>query len=66
MPANKPIDYQALNAELDKLVHDLQAGELNIDEALKAYERGVEIIEQLQSHLKVAENRVTKINQDFN
>lgn len=53
-------DYTKLNQELDKLITDLQSGELSIDEALKAYERGQAIIKELQAYLKTAENKVKK------
>lgn len=53
-------DYTKLNQELDKLITDLQSGELSIDEALKVYERGQVIIKELQAYLKTAENKVKK------
>jgi exodeoxyribonuclease VII small subunit len=59
--AEKEIDYKALHQELDDLLEDLQSGELSIEEALQAYERGQVIINQLQKYLKQAENKVRKI-----
>jgi len=54
-------EYRALSAELDELLLKLQSGELEIDEAIKCYERGSQIIEQLQAYLKTAENKITKV-----
>lgn len=62
----KEISYQKLRAELDEVVEALQSADADIDDAVKKYERGMEIIKQLESYLKTAENRVKKIKQDFN
>jgi exodeoxyribonuclease VII small subunit len=61
MTKEEKIDYAALNTELEQLLDDLQSGDLSIDEALKAYERGQAIVRQLQAYLKSAENKVKKI-----
>lgn len=58
---NPTIDYRKLNAELDELVVKLQSGELDIDEAIVCYERGMEIIAKLQTYLKTAENKINKV-----
>lgn len=58
---NKPIDYKELSQELDQLITKLQSEDVDIDEALVLYERGMTIAEQLQKYLKEAENKVTKI-----
>lgn len=55
------IDYQALSAELEEILGRLQSGDLQIDEALKAHERGQKIIAQLQMYLKTAENSIKKL-----
>ena len=54
-------DYRMLSAELDELLAKLQSGELNIDEALPAYERGLELVKELETYLKDAEQKVTKL-----
>ncbi len=65
MPKPQTINYQKLNAELDKLLDKLQSGELDIDDAIKHYERGMAILEQLQKYLATAENKVTKVKKQF-
>lgn len=57
-------DYQALNAELESILAELEAGNLNIDQALKQYERGMFVVKELQKYLKLAENKVKKIKRD--
>ena len=65
MAVRKATDYRQLNAELDAILADLQGGEYDIDEAVKKYQRGMEIVEELQKYLKEAENKVTKVKADF-
>lgn len=43
----------------------LQSAELDIDESLKCYERGMTIIGQLEAYLRTAENNVAKIKRRF-
>jgi exodeoxyribonuclease VII small subunit len=63
--ASEDFNYQKLNNELDEILLSLQADDLDIDEAIKKYERGMEIIKQLQAYLKEAGNKVTKIKKKF-
>jgi exodeoxyribonuclease VII small subunit len=67
MPKSKPtIDYQALQAELDSVMAELQREDLDVDTALKHYQRGLELVEQLQKYLETAENKVTELKAKFN
>ncbi len=50
--------YEELKAELDNIVEQLQADDVDVDAALSLYKRGREIVEQLQEYLKTAENTV--------
>ena len=63
--ATQQKSYQSLNAELEALLTVLQSGELDIDEAVKKYQRGMEIVAELQKYLKDAENKVKKVKADF-
>lgn len=65
MPAKKDLDYQTLSQELDHIMSSLQNEDIGIDEAVKKYERGMELIELLQEYLEQAENKVTKIKKRF-
>lgn len=56
----KELSYRELNNELEAILASLEANELEIDEAIKQYQRGTEIVEQLQKYLKTAENKVKK------
>jgi len=59
--ASKKVDYQALSEELDTLLTRLQGGELSIDEAVPAYERGMELVRELEAYVTSAENRITEL-----
>lgn len=57
---HKEHDYKALKAELDALLEAMQSEELDVDEALAKYERGQQLIAELQDYLKTAENKIIK------
>jgi exodeoxyribonuclease VII small subunit len=61
----KDINYRQLSQELEMIIDQLQSGDLDIDQAIKQYEQGMNLIEQLQSYLKDAENKVTKVKKSF-
>jgi exodeoxyribonuclease VII small subunit len=55
---NKPPDFEEALAELESLVERLERGDLPLDEALKTFERGVELTRHCQSSLKSAQQKV--------
>ena len=57
--------YRDLSLELEAILADLQRDDLDIDEALRGYERGLTIIKQLEHYLQTAENRVTELRAKF-
>lgn len=61
MTASKQVDYRELSHELETIVADLQRDDLDIDVALKQYQRGLEVVKQLETYLKTAENTITKL-----
>lgn len=61
----KDIDYRALNEELEGLLAELEAGDSDVDQAIKQYQRGMEIVAQLETYLKTAENKVKKVKASF-
>jgi len=64
MPTKKT-DYKAMSAELDQVLDKLQTGDLDVEEAVAAYERGMRLAKELETYLKQAENKVTKIKADW-
>lgn len=61
MSSKKPINYRELSSELDTILGRLQTEELDIDDAMKKYERGVAIVAELEAYLQQAENKIVKI-----
>lgn len=61
----KQVDYKALNDELQALLVQLQGEDIDVEEAVKLYERGLEIVAQLEEYLKTSENRITKLQSQF-
>lgn len=60
-----PIDAPALSQELDDILAQLQSDDIHVDKALELYQKGIAITAQLDSYLKTAENKITKLNIDF-
>lgn len=59
------LSYEQLKAELDGILAELQQGDLDIDQALKHYERGLELVRQLEAYLKTADNKVRQLKAKF-
>ncbi|MGH8220725.1 MAG: exodeoxyribonuclease VII small subunit [Steroidobacteraceae bacterium] len=53
-----PPDFEQALAELELLVQTLEHGDLPLDEALRRFERGVELTRHCQGALKAAQQRV--------
>jgi exodeoxyribonuclease VII small subunit len=48
-------------AELERIVRDLESGNLELEDSLGSYERGVALIKELQVKLETAQQRVTTL-----
>ncbi len=59
-PAQPPqaLDFERALAELESLVERLERGDLPLEEALKTFERGVELTRFCQTALKAAQQKV--------
>lgn len=58
MPESKSPEFEQSLAELEALVERLERGDMPLDEALKAFERGMELTRHCQGSLKAAQQRV--------
>ncbi|HEX9627204.1 MAG TPA: exodeoxyribonuclease VII small subunit [Acidiferrobacterales bacterium] len=61
--AAKP-DFEAALAELEQLVEKMESGNQSLEEALAAFQRGIELTRTCQQGLKEAEQRVEKLMAD--
>lgn len=55
---SKPADFEQALAELETLVERLEKGDLPLEEALRAFERGVVLTRQCQASLTAAQQKV--------
>jgi exodeoxyribonuclease VII small subunit len=58
MSEAKTPDFEQALAELEALVARLERGDMPLDDALRTFERGVELTRQCQGSLKAAQQRV--------
>jgi exodeoxyribonuclease VII small subunit len=54
-------DYQTLELELDEVLAKLQQPGIQVDEAVSLYEKGLQLINQLEKHLQQAENKIEQL-----
>ncbi|HBO61210.1 MAG TPA: exodeoxyribonuclease VII small subunit [Olsenella sp.] len=57
----RPIDemtFKEASVELEQIVRSLEGGELELEESLERYSRGVELLRSLRERLASAEQRV--------
>ena len=56
-----PINFEAALAELEKIVEKMESGGQTLEEALKSFQRGIELTRACQQGLRDAEQRVEKL-----
>lgn len=56
--AKRPPDFEKSLQELETLVERLERGDLPLEEALKAFERGVALTRECQGALAAAQRRI--------
>ena len=64
MSKNKPqfnFKYSEALKELEEITSYLESSEVDLDEAIKKFDRGSELALQIEQHLQEAENRVKTI-----
>ena len=59
----KESGFEGTLAELEELVARMEAGNLPLDEALRAFERGVQLTRECQAALQAAQQRVQVLTQ---
>ena len=57
----KDIDFKAGIERLEKIVEDLESGEIDLEEALKVFEEGIKISRSLSEKLEKAEKQIRKL-----
>ncbi|MFO1143259.1 MAG: exodeoxyribonuclease VII small subunit [Amaricoccus sp.] len=62
-PLVKEMTFEAALAELEKVVAQLEAGTVPLEESIALYARGAELRAHCEERLKAAEDRVAQIAQ---
>lgn len=57
--------YRELRNELDKIVTMLQESDLDVDEATELYQKGMKLVTDLETRLKVSEAKIKKVKAQF-
>lgn len=57
----KSLDFEKSLNDLEKIVEELESGELSLEQSLKSFEKGIKLTRQCQSELERAELKVKKL-----
>ena len=63
-PAPEPLSFAQQLDRLEEIVRRLEAQELDLDEALKLYEEGIERLREARERLTAAEAQVKQVLSD--
>lgn len=61
MTTAKQVNYQTLSRELETVLAALQQPDVQVDDAVKLYERGLQLATELETYLGQAENSIRKL-----
>ena len=62
MAEKKPaVNFEKAIKDLEKIVEDLESGELSLEQSLKTFEKGIKLTRQCQGELEKAELKVKKL-----
>ena len=56
--ADEPATYEDALAELERLVHAMEAGQLPLDRLLESYKRGAQLLDFCRARLQAVEEQV--------
>jgi exodeoxyribonuclease VII small subunit len=62
--ADQEIPYEQLIEQLEGIVDQIEGGELGLEDSIKGYEQGIELVKRARSILDRAEQRITELNAD--
>jgi len=61
MPAKKSVNLEKALSELEKLVEEMEQGNLSLEESLKRFEKGIALTSDCQETLQKAELKVQEL-----
>jgi exodeoxyribonuclease VII small subunit len=65
MSTPKPFEFEPALKELEQIAAWFESSDVDLDQGLVKFERGMELANELKTHLAAVENRVEKIKQRF-
>ena len=58
MASQENLDFEQIMLQLDNLVNQLEKGDLPLEDALKAFEKGIKLAQEGQAKFQQAEQRI--------
>lgn len=58
------LTYKEASQELERIIRSLESGDMELEESLESYTRGIELLKSLRSRLSEAEQKVSILLQD--
>jgi len=55
------VNFEKAIKDLEKIVEDLESGDLSLEQSLKTFEKGIKLTRQCQGELEKAELKVKKL-----
>lgn len=65
MTKTKPFNFAQAFEKLNKIVDDLEAGEMDLDKALAQYEEGLKLVSRCKQQLGEVGNKVKVIREKY-
>lgn len=62
----KELNFEENMDKLEKIVQELEKGDLNLDDSIKKFEEGMKISKECNKYLEDAEKRITVLIEDKN
>lgn len=62
----KEINFEDTMTELEEIVQVLEKGELNLDDSIKEFEKGMKLSKEASKYLEEAEKKITILVKDNN
>lgn len=61
---NKGINFEESMKNLEKIVTELESGNLNLEESIKKFEEGMRLSKECNEYLQQAEKRITILTEN--
>ncbi len=63
--SDQPESFEAASSELENIVAAMEAGKMSLEASLKAYKRGVELLQYCQKQLQDAQQQIRILEDDL-